>query len=378
MLYFPRPYPDEIIGSLLVRACRHTGLPFKRLVHYLSGVSIRSYASFFLTPFLARIGKEAGVDSDELLYGHTVFPYITAFISSDATTHLRSLLLSHRFGHHINVAPFTKTITQGLTFRRMCAKCATEDMESYGESYWHRSHLLPAAYVCPRHRIALIETIVPLRYGTRHWAYALPHELIGKPLEPMPTLNMQLDITARSSALLTNKHEDIDWLHLYRDIAFHRGYGRPPCFVYWAQLAGDMLSLYGPEFLQKAGCYYGSVTMSSWPGLMVRTKRKAPFAPVEHVLLQSFLEAFLEGCTSENKTLTYHIHHSSPAGRSNPDADCVKKMRAVLDAPFVDLKYSATELLTQAGYWDKFRQGRHKFPQTDAFLRNYKFPAGGN
>lgn len=374
MLYFPRPYPDEVIGSLLMRTCRHTGLPFNRLVHYLSGVHTRSYASFLLAPFLTKIGQEACVDSDELLNGHTVFPYITAYISPDARARLRSLLLSQRFGHHTNVAPFTKTVTQGLAFRRICSECVAEDIKLYGESYWHRGHLLPAVHMCPRHLTALIETTVPGRYGTRHFAYALPHELAGTPLGLMPTREAQMDIAARSAALLTNAHEDEDWRQLYRDIAFTKGYGSPPSFVYWAQIAQDMLSFYGPLFLENVGCKYDSVNLSSWPGLMVRTKPKTPFAPVKHVLIQSFLE----GCSSEQKPLTHHLLGPKRAGHSNPDADCVKQIRAILDTSDAHLKYSATELLTQAGFWDKFRQGRQKFPQTEEFLRNYRCAGRSN
>lgn len=368
MLYFPRPYPDEIIGSLLARACRHTGLPFKRLVQYLAGVRGRSYASFLLAPFIDQLGREAGIDPDELILSHTVFPYVTAFMTSEAAGRLRALLLSDRSEIRTNLAPYTQSVTQGLAVRRICPKCTTEDLERYGESYWHREHLLPAVYICSFHREPLIETVIPVRYGMRHWTYALPHEITGTPLSLVPSPEIQSDIAARSSALLTDQHVERDWLSQYRALAFQKGYGKEHSFLNGTQMAWDLLAFYGSRFLEEAGCRLTSGTKWFWPPLMVRVATQGPFSPAKHILLQTYLE----NCSADQKLVSYNLPGPKPIDRPSLDADCVQKMRSVLDESDVNAKYSVTELLTEVGYWSKFRHERKGFPETVAFLSKFK------
>ena len=368
MLYFPQPYPDEIIGSLLVRACRHTGLPFKRLVQHLAGVQGRSYASFLLTPFLEQLGREAGIDPDELITNHTVFPYVTAFMSSAAAGRLRALLLSDRSEVRTNLAPYTQSVTQGVAFRRICPKCATEDLERYGESYWHREHLLPAVYICPRHQGPLIETALPVRHGMRRWTYTLPHEVTGTPLSPVPSPEIQLDIAARSTALLNNPHIERDWVSQYRALAFQKGYGKEHSFLNGTQMAWDLLAFYGPGFLEEAGCRLTSGTKGFWPPLMVRVGTHVPFSPAKHILLQTYLE----NCSAGQKLLSYSLPGRKPMDRPMLDADCVQKMHAILDTSEAHQQYSVTGLLTEVGYWSKFRHERQGFPETVAFLSKFK------
>ncbi|MBW8363381.1 MAG: TnsD family transposase [Rhizobium sp.] len=367
MLYLPQPYPDEIVGSLLVRACRHTGLPFKRLVQYLAGVRGRSYASFLLTPFIDQLGREAGVDPDELILGHTVFPYVTAFMTAEAAGRLRALLLSDRSEIRTNLAPYTQSVTQGLAFRRICPQCAIEDLEKYGESYWHREHLLPAVYICRFHREPLIETVIPVRYGMRHWTYALPHEITGTPLSLVPSPEIQSDIAARSAALLTNPHIERDWLGQYRALAFQKGFGKQQ-FINGTQMARDLLAFYGPSFLEEAGCRLTPGAKGFWPPLMVRVGTHEPFSPPKHILLQTFLQH----CSDAPKTVSYNLPGPKPVDRPSLDADCVQKMRAVLDESDVNAKYSVTKLLTEVGYWSQFRHERQAFPDTVAFLSKFK------
>ncbi len=367
MLYFPHPYPDEVVGSLLVRASRHTGLPFKRLVQHLARVRGRSYASFLLTPFIRQLGREAGIDPDELILNHTVFPYVTAFMSSEAAGRLRTLLLSDRSEVRTNLAPYTQSVTQGLAYRRICPRCITEDLERYGESYWHREHLLPAVYICPLHQGPLIETALPVRYGMRHWTYTLPHEVAGTPLNPVPSPEIQLDIAARSAALFTNPHIEKDWLGHYRALAFLKGYGKEH-FINGTQMAWDLLAFYGSSFLEETGCRLTSGAKGFWPPLMVRTGTQEPFSPPKHILLQTYLE----NCSTDQKLVSYTLPGPKPMDRPRLDADCVQKMHEILNSDDALEQYSVAELLTQAGYWSKFRHERQGFPETIAFLSKFK------
>jgi hypothetical protein len=133
------------------------------------------------------------------------------------------------------------------------------------------------------------------------------------------------------------------------------------------QMAKDFLSFYGSNFIEEAGCGFAS-DANCWPPLMVRDGTVVPFSPAKHILLQTFLEH----CSCTQKAVELCPPGPKPKDRPALDADCVQKMRAVLDESDVNAKYSVTKLLTEVGYWSQFRHERQDFPATVAFLSKFK------
>jgi hypothetical protein len=201
----------------------------------------------------------------------------------------------------------------------------------------------------------------------RQWTYALPHEITGTPLSLVPSPEIQSDIAARSAALLSNPHVETDWLGQYRALAFQKGYGKEN-FINGTQMARDLLDFYGSTFLEEAGCRLTPGAKGFWPPLMVRAGTQEPFSPPKHILLRTYLE----NCTADQKLVSYNLPGRKLMDRPRLDSDCVQKMRAVLDESDVNAKYSVTELLTEVGYWGKFRHERQGFPETVAFLSKFK------
>ena len=139
MPMLPRPYPDEVIGSVIERACYQSGLPMKRLVKSLFGSS-RSYVSFLMASKLRELGRNLLIDADELLMHHTMFPYTVAYKPTSERNRLRSKIL--RLGGNECIGSVTRNVSHGVTWRRFCTECVSEDLERYGETYWRRSALL--------------------------------------------------------------------------------------------------------------------------------------------------------------------------------------------------------------------------------------------
>ena len=46
---------------------------------------------------------------------------------------------------------------------RFCPLCLKEDLQEYGEAYWHRLHQTPGVLACPVHAIPLSDSIVPIQ-----------------------------------------------------------------------------------------------------------------------------------------------------------------------------------------------------------------------
>ncbi|WP_408611872.1 TniQ family protein [Chitiniphilus purpureus] len=160
MPYLPKPYPDEVIGSVLVRAIRHTGLPSKRLLALVYG-SHRDSTSFLMVGAAARVGAFAGMDPEELVQRHTMFPYAVAFMPADVRAALMAKVLGLRADE--SLSSLTKSISAGVPFKRVCVACIADDLERWGEPYWRRAHQLPAVLFCAEHGTPLSDTFLPLR-----------------------------------------------------------------------------------------------------------------------------------------------------------------------------------------------------------------------
>lgn len=160
MPILPKPYPDETVGSVMARACVHTGLPMRRLLQSIFEKN-RSTFSFLLGTEICQLALRAGVEPRRFLFEHTVFPYSVAFMAPKIQEHLVAKALAPRAGEDC-LGSLTKNVSHGVTHLRVCRACIAEDVQQYGESYWHRQHLLPGVLVCLRHGEPLFETSIPL------------------------------------------------------------------------------------------------------------------------------------------------------------------------------------------------------------------------
>lgn len=161
-MYFPRPYPDEPTASLLIRAARHIGYDLPSFIrHYLR---VNPGQINFVRPFgLSTLSRLTRIPLNDLLYRHTFFPYVVAFMSPAVRD-----VLHHSIELEFSASLLTKfnylagDVRQRQFFVRYCDDCAAEDAKQYGEPYWHRQHLLPGIFSCRIHQHPLREAQVLL------------------------------------------------------------------------------------------------------------------------------------------------------------------------------------------------------------------------
>jgi hypothetical protein len=147
----PPLYPDEPVFGGLARCSRWLSLTMGNLRsdvlqlatrrHYFMGLgAIEEAALLFRTT------------PENLLWNHTHFPFVTAFTPG---AELRSVsgVWEERRRSGIN------KVTE-MGWFRVCKKCMEEDIALRGESYWHRSHLLPGTFYCVKHKCLLHMTTI--------------------------------------------------------------------------------------------------------------------------------------------------------------------------------------------------------------------------
>lgn len=371
MPVLPKPYPDEVVGSVVARACVHTGLPMRRLLQSIFE-SQRSSCSFLLGDNIGGLAHRAGLERSEFLFKHTMFPYAVAYMAPETQEQLASKALAPRPGED-SLSSITKNVSHGVAYRRVCSKCIAENMQQYGESYWHRKHMLPGVLVCIRHGEPLLETSIELRGRSHQSSVALPHEVLDlrKPPTALPR-EVSMRIAEVSAQALEGKApRSQDWLSCYREQAQSKGYLLPSGDVAGTLAAHVLRNHFGKQYLAMTGCPVADNPRNTWPTLMFRPRNENNFATPKHVLMQVFLETGPERVDA--KTTVYRAPGKRPRDYRQMDVKTAVKVRALIQQlALAKTRMTVQALLLQAGAWSAFKHHRAQFTETVALLEEFK------
>lgn len=371
-MLLPKPYPDELVGSVIARACFQTGLAPKTLMHSIRGTR-QSGFPFLMAPNLNDLAARCGLDAEELLWNHTVFPYTVAFMPQATRDNCRDKLLAPRMDGE-TVRTTTKNVSHGVPYRRLCMRCVAEDLRNHGESYWRRAHMLPGALLCADHQEVLHVTAAPLRGATQGSDARLPHQVPGTPPRYDRPMEMYAGVTSRSVLLLHRKptaEPSLEVLRGYRIKAHDRGFTLKSGHLASGVMAAELHRRYGGEYIADAGCPFCPSKASAWPRLMVREASSSLFATVKHVLMEDFL-------TGERRLLLSMTACYSPPGKKPRDyqaldastAKRLKKLHQGLQRR--GERRSVRDLLSELGVWSSFRHDRALFPETHAVVKEFR------
>lgn len=370
MPLLPRPYPDEVIGSVIVRTCVRSGISRKRILTDIAGTQ-RSYNSFLVSTGLQRIGVLSGTDPDELLLKHTMFPYAVAVMPQAMRTMLRDKALRPTMGLDC-LGSMTKNVSHGVHYRRICPMCVAYDLRTYGESYWHRSHLLPAVWTCNIHSVMLQETMVPLRGHVQSPTMLLPHELPSTiPEIHVPNIILEHLNRVSIDMLAGSTSNPATLASQYREKALSLGYKMVSGDVAGLVFANALWKHFSPSLLEGAGCEFKEGKRNTWPALMLRECIQEAFTTAKHVLMQTFLE------TATPTSLVHAAHYERPGKKLQDhrqlDLLAANQIAIILKTAFqTGRRFTVKELLSEIGAWEQFRHNRQRFPRTCALIEAFR------
>ncbi|PFR25357.1 hypothetical protein COK19_15855 [Bacillus cereus] len=151
IMYFPYPYPDELVFSLIARYHIHSAnknrIQTSRDLCQPLNIPIWDGLPRKWEGFMGSIPKNWELKMDDLIQKHTVFPFYKAFLP-----HKTSIYIDERiFGNAINNVIPCIEFKMYPEFWRYCNHCVNEDIEIYGESYLRRTHQIPGFPICSIH-----------------------------------------------------------------------------------------------------------------------------------------------------------------------------------------------------------------------------------
>jgi hypothetical protein len=368
-MQLPAPYLDELIGSVIARACWQYGLPLKTLLSSIYGKG-RSSFSLLMPSNTLRLCELTGLSPEELVMNHTVFPYTVAFMNQEEQTqHLeRILYLSRGIGSN---AALTQSVSHGLPFRRACTDCIKDDIARHGEAYWHRAHNLPGVHLCNVHRIRLQLTNIPVRGEAQGGNIELP---AGTTLFPSSIRRDKALLECLTTLSVKALHgqmlkEAIDWYGLYRSKVEKKGYKLGRNLVASKSMATDFRRFYGTKLLADSGCPVGPEEIPLWPSLMVRSRTSTAIATPKHILFQAFLELAPES----DGTFSYGMPGKTVRDYARLDHIAARTVSRFLRRQSGSgERYTIRQLLDQADIREPFRHNRHAFPEMEKVLKTFR------
>lgn len=169
--FFPTPYPDELLYSLINRYHVRSGnLSLKQTLLELLGYIPQQLFNLALPTNLEYLVKHLPVASthhlDNLIQQHTLYPFYKSFLT-DSEAWLLKDRMRKKLGNSIFAIAKIPLLhsEHSRHFLRFCPTCLKQDIEKYGEAYWHRLHQIPGVFICTIHHTILQKSLLPIQEG---------------------------------------------------------------------------------------------------------------------------------------------------------------------------------------------------------------------
>lgn len=291
----PIPYPDELLYSVIARYhIRSNNTSPKWTLREVFGTD-NVIPTIDLPSHLDALSRRNVIQimADEWIRKYTFYSYYAPFLPDSRATRVKALMRSmDGSGIHALVGITASTIdrTDRLWY---CPSCYEQDIQRYGEPYWHRVHQLPGVYLCPHHRRVLHKLTSPL--SDRHGLNVLPisrHMFRSiAVIEDLPDkLNDRLSDIAEDIHLLVqldNQPALYDLRPAILPRLAEKGYVTVSSRIRQQKLCEQLVLFYGRELLDLIDSD-PSDSRYSWLEQSTRTARRS-IHPLRQLLLIRFL-----------------------------------------------------------------------------------------
>lgn len=289
LAYFPKPYSDELLYSLIARYSVHTGQVdnHKNVVQDVFGkrtaVAIPDLPSRLAT-FSHRVSSVWQVSVPDLIAQHTLANFYLPFLSEIQAAKIIASMKSDFGGNiHTRVGIAASSIQPSQYFQ-YCPVCAMEQQHNLGEAYWQRQHQLPCIDVCLRHNCKLIVSLIPFYSMQKHHFQAAETVSKSTQIGSVSLNKREHKLITMCQDLLEAKHIGgcllNQWTMFYRTLAADSNNMKGNLVdhaSFYNRLSNDWLGTHFAKYLPENGG-------NSWLIQMFRKHRKS-FHPIRHLMV---------------------------------------------------------------------------------------------
>lgn len=293
--YFPMPYPDEILYSVLSRYhswVASTSVKQTNFDLYGNGNSKSVYFPSSFEILASKLPPRTGITAEGMIYATTMFPWIRSFLVRDMSENILEAMKS-KWNSSTDITTVFNVLAVGGNHLRFCEECIKEDEAQYGVVYWHRIHQLLGVFVCLKHKCVLMKTDYKFSDLTSRYLM-LSNKTGGYPAQKISNMKPHLLYTSNCEWLLQNGHllksnvyEVGRYNNLLREFELLSRVN-----VLRTELVNNLINFYGKEFLIQI---YNTQSKDAMFSLLsteiskVLKKTAAFHSPVGHILLMCYL-----------------------------------------------------------------------------------------
>lgn len=301
-IQLPKPYPDELLYSVIARYFKHFGISrHSYVIHQMFGQRFRPTVDL---PFcldkvadLTHITWE--LTGEEILERLTLFPFYARYLPTTRRNRCANDFIGGPHSGSRGRLGLCSSLIKAKKHLYYCAQCAKSDMLQFGETYWRRVHQIPGVLVCNTHASTLIQGAA-FRSKATMISFIDATEYYESDDGRLPTLS--LNSWEQKLALIVSKkcEEKLNapFPISQEDQSIYLSYRT--CLSELGWLVGDRLRCF-EDFVQEFSSFYTSPLLSyleikvkyavhnNWLQRIV-SRGNNSLHPLMHVLVETFFE----------------------------------------------------------------------------------------
>jgi hypothetical protein len=317
--FFPTPYADECLYSVLCRYYAHCGYSnYETCVKELFGGLQNLTQSVFLPMKIDCIDNWysplSGVTRRSIAVSNTLYPYWAMCYAPAFRTKMDGVINGGASAIETNNEGSLRSRRSWAKHLKYCPLCAAKDAETYGEPYWHRQHQLSEVFYCTKHKVRLINSNIPIRQ-TASGFYPASSTVV---LEQLPDVvdgfapfKDKLLLIAGESEWLIKHGLEINWSANWRDkygkLLRDKGLASFQGRCDYPALELALSEYWGQELLEFLIGETADTRFNGWFHKIEKNKMRA-FLPLYHILLMCFLAGSVSDFVDSNPADTPYGH----------------------------------------------------------------------
>ena len=155
------PYKDELLYSVLARDYVRSGcINYSQYARRIYEEPIKKSANIeFLNPLKPDIKRQ--LEAYQPIEDYTMYGFYSMFMDDEIKGSALNMIRKAE-GYYYKVFPIPAPKKRQKRHLRYCSRCAKEDREKYGETYWHQSHQMAGIDICYKHGCYLLDSTIEI------------------------------------------------------------------------------------------------------------------------------------------------------------------------------------------------------------------------
>lgn len=283
-------YPNEILISAVSRRAQIVGVNHLRPTNrHLFGVDHKKMSIDLPSSIGALL--ENGIfksTPQELIKEHTLFPFFQPFLNEEQGKKVMASMIGHG-GKSVHLTSgIMASVVRRYPYLKLCPHCLLENIQTYGEPYWHVDHQIPGMMVCAKHNCTLIshcKVCGTELTGVCPTFCSYGHELISQVDYCGSTILgfLSNELTKEFNLCKSGQLQSDNFQHLYHLRLKQLGYCSERGRVNQAEFSKKFIELFPERILHIIGVPSPSGG-DTWLASMLRRKGRS-FHPLLHVLV---------------------------------------------------------------------------------------------